>query len=391
MVSESALPELHQAATHLPDITRAITNARRRLSPTRAHLAVEQAQLRQRGVVKFESHAAAMFFTGKGLEQATDPRIAAYKALSLPENACVLDVGPGIGGDAMYMAQRCQLSAIDLDPACVLFTHCNVERVGNSQVQSQQGDGTQADLESFDAWHCDPDRRSMGQRTVRLSQMQPELTQLEEMWQRNPNMMLKLAPASCVEPGSFGLCDYEWIGHSRECLQQVVRSGSLARFEGQHAATVLSRDSSQSARTLVGRPGRWPPEVLTWKSHLVEPHATVLAADLVPALCHTLGLHPILIGLAYLTADDPPWDPLAQAYPIVHEMPFDERRVRQWLIDHDYHLVAVKKRGVSITPESVLSRLRTPSGKAALLFVMKRAHAVVAVVTALPAGDASAS
>ena len=46
-------------------------NLRRTLSPSRAHLSLEQVALRHRAALKFE-WAGKMFFTGTGLEQATD-------------------------------------------------------------------------------------------------------------------------------------------------------------------------------------------------------------------------------------------------------------------------------------------------------------------------------
>ena len=56
---------------------------RKDLSLQRAHLVVEQIELRRRAREKF-SLAEKMYLTRKGLEQATDERLAAYKASRFP-------------------------------------------------------------------------------------------------------------------------------------------------------------------------------------------------------------------------------------------------------------------------------------------------------------------
>ena len=58
----------------------AIARLRRNLTATRAHLLIEQVELRRRAAEKF-TLAARMFFTRTALEQATDEKTAAYKAL----------------------------------------------------------------------------------------------------------------------------------------------------------------------------------------------------------------------------------------------------------------------------------------------------------------------
>src|SRR5262245_51813557 len=57
----------------------AVARLRRNLSAARAHLIIEQVELRRRAAEKF-THADQMFFTRTALEQATDEWTAAYKA-----------------------------------------------------------------------------------------------------------------------------------------------------------------------------------------------------------------------------------------------------------------------------------------------------------------------
>src|SRR5262245_19577967 len=56
-----------------------VARLRSQLTATRAHLLLEQIELRRRAAEKF-THADRMFFTRTALEQATDEQTAAYKA-----------------------------------------------------------------------------------------------------------------------------------------------------------------------------------------------------------------------------------------------------------------------------------------------------------------------
>src|SRR5688572_33309619 len=56
---------------------------RKDLSAERARLVLEQAELRRRATDKFSS-AAGMFFTPRGVEQATDEGVGRYKAAHFP-------------------------------------------------------------------------------------------------------------------------------------------------------------------------------------------------------------------------------------------------------------------------------------------------------------------
>ena len=70
---------------------------RKRHSPRRSRLLAELHGLRRRGRVKFSS-AARMFFTRVALEQATDERLAKYKASRFEEDVSVADLCCDVDG-----------------------------------------------------------------------------------------------------------------------------------------------------------------------------------------------------------------------------------------------------------------------------------------------------
>src|SRR4051794_31796536 len=85
---------------------------RKDLSLERAHLVIEQIELRQRAREKF-SLADRMYFTRKGLEQATDEQLAAYKASRFPPGQTISDLCCGLGGDLLALARHGRAQGID--------------------------------------------------------------------------------------------------------------------------------------------------------------------------------------------------------------------------------------------------------------------------------------
>ena len=74
---------LEEAAAERGELLRLASRLRKELPAVRCALVLEQLDLRRRARQKF-SAADAMFFTPTGLEQATDQRVAAYKASRFP-------------------------------------------------------------------------------------------------------------------------------------------------------------------------------------------------------------------------------------------------------------------------------------------------------------------
>ena len=105
LLSEAAIPLLRQAADSLSaneSMVRLAQRLRKDVSSNRASIVMEQTQLRLRAESKFPN-AREMFFTKRGLEQATGQGIAIYKAARFSGCEHVADICCGIGGDLLAL------------------------------------------------------------------------------------------------------------------------------------------------------------------------------------------------------------------------------------------------------------------------------------------------
>lgn len=387
LVSPEAEPWLEIVAQEFTLDVRLAARLRRDLTPRRAALILGQAELRRKAVSKFP-RADRMFFLPVPLEQATDAVTAAYKAERIRQSGDVagrpiLDLCCGIGGDLFALAQIGPPTAVDLDPARLVLAEANCRALGllanerSLEFREAPVEDLVTQLPPDAICHIDPDRRAQGRRGTRLEDHSPDRATLELILERTPDVAIKLAPAtelpSAWHECSAGRkrCEAEWIGTPRECRQQVAWFGSLAQHgdresSGQHRATVLRATpqpmdaaapaNSYRAVSIVGSPREKGPTAPGLLDFLYEPAPSVLAAGLVPALALQQGMR-TLPGSAYLAGDRLVDTGLAAAFQVVEAIPFDEKRVKAWVREHDVGPLEIKKRGVDIDPAKWQARL----------------------------------
>ncbi len=120
---------------------------RAELSLARVHLILQQRELRKKAREKFPQ-AEIMFFTPRGLEQATDAAVAAYKASRFPPDQTIADFCCGIGGDLLALARRGRVVGVDRDPIAGRLAQanarggagrCRSERVSIRDIEGRRG------------------------------------------------------------------------------------------------------------------------------------------------------------------------------------------------------------------------------------------------------------
>ena len=382
------LPEaerwIGEVTRHGASATR-IAHLRRELSPAQVREVIEQARLRDRARKKFR-FADRMFFTEKGLQQATGQRLGAYKAADFPVGK-LADLCCGIGGDLLSLAERHEVVALDNDSEAATFAEANCRALGRSSAEVRIADASQIALEQFAAWHIDPDRRPHGRRTTRTEYSQPSADAIERMLRRNRNAGIKLAPAANVPVAWKSEAELEWIGIDRECRQLFARFGSLARNPGKRAATILDSAGRVACRVVDQPEGAFaqPPLARSLGKLLCEPHACVIAAGLVAALAEQHGLSAVAPKVAYLTADEIEPNPALAIFEVDACLPFDVRKVKAALRVRCWGRLEIKRRGVpsrtgALDPKLLRKRLRVDGDEAGVLLLMPWREHVVAVL-----------
>jgi hypothetical protein len=260
-----------------------------------------------------------------------------------------------------------------------LLAEANCRRNGLPDASLRVEDATRFELTEVAAWHADPDRRPEGHRTTTLELHTPDLQALQGMVARNRNGSIKLAPASVVPEDWEAEAELEWIGNRGECRQQVAWFGSLARTPGRRTATVFANGSDMPC-TIHGEVGVEIPAALEVDRFVLEPHAVVLAAGLTGAVAAQHGLSSITPGIAYLTGPRSVSCPLLASFEVQEVLPFDLRRVRSVLRHRGIARLEVKKRGVSLSPEQVVSQLAVKGDEAGTLILMPTGKRVLAIL-----------
>jgi len=379
LISEQAAPWIDRAAGAGDQTTLSLVAALRRdLSATRAHLVVEQAALRQRGLRKFAA-ADRMFFTARALEQATDEGLAAYKAARFASASAVADLCCGIGGDLLSLAARGPATGVDRDPIMAILANANCQAVtgeadGRAKNAGLAGatDVVAADVESFDlsefsAWHIDPDRRPGGRRTTRVELHEPGPEFIDRALAAVPQGAIKLAPAATLPPHWEPMAEQEWISRDGECRQLVCWFGELAQHPGARRATIVD-DRGQCLRTIHGQQ-QDPPLARALAEYIYEPDAAILAAGLSGVLAAEHRLAAIAPGVAYFTSDALVTDPALACFRIEEVLPLDIRKLRQTLRARNIGRLEIKKRVVDVTPEKLRRDLRLSGSESATLLI----------------------
>jgi hypothetical protein len=352
LLSDAAVPMLEIAQRQFVEhvnVVRIAKGLRKLTSATRSAIIMEQAQLRLRGRVKF-SRAEEMFFTKRGLEQATSESISTYKARRFQRIQAVLDACCGVGGDLLGLIEReggRRTLGIDADSVTTLFAAHNLSlHCPNSQSinEVEQRTFESIEIEDWEGIHCDPDRR-MNERTVLGSRFSPPLQEVFARVCPEQHFAIKVAPATPESEGWPAEIEREWIGDRRECKQQVIWAGrSCIRVGGRTATVVdgsrvlqLQGDDESALQTVeIAR------EI---KRYLYEPHATVLAAGLTNELASQCGIARMASDIDYLTSSARQQHPLMTTFEVIESFPLSLKKVIEFLQSRSIGQIEVKNRG----------------------------------------------
>jgi hypothetical protein len=255
----------------------------------------------------------------------------------------------GLGG-------RGPTEGVDRDPVAAILAQANAAVYGCSIHVPRIADVTAMLHEVTGYWHFDPDRRPGGRRTTHLAAFEPNGEVVERLRRRQPDGAVKLAPATPIPADWPGNAEREWIGSRRECRQQVVWFGSLAQDPRTRRATVVGPNGESCSVT--GQPDSDVGMTRPMGRYVFEPHAAVLAAQLIGSLAARHSLACLAPGIAYLTSDEHVASPLLAAFEVQEVLPFDSRKLRAALSARRVGRLEIKVRGVDVDPAPLRQQLK---------------------------------
>ncbi len=373
--------------------------------PVTVAAALTQSRLRQRGQAKFGAFAAGMLFTPDGLEQATRLEVAARHAQRYVSAGIgrVLDLGCGIGADAMALASfERTVVGVERDDLTAAVATVNLRHWPEATVRA--GDVTAMDLTELGAtepgtgvW-LDPARRTPGRSTATGSTRRvtdpeaftPPWSFVRALAARVPATGVKLPPGIAhrhLPDPAAETVESQWVSVAGEAVECTVWWGPLAREGVVRSALVLGPGGPAELRQLGSDPSEpvrtAAPGQVSAGTWLHEPDPAVVAAGLVPRLAADLDAQGLSRGPTYLLTAHPTTTAYARSFAVEDVMPFQLKTLRAYLRERGVGRLAIKKRGVAVEPEQLRKQLR-PTGDAEATIAITRVGGAQTVLVLRP-------
>jgi SAM-dependent methyltransferase len=350
-----------------------LTQLRRDYSPQQAGAALELARLRQKAVEKFGESAARMFVTREALEQASHPLVRRYRSSHATGNR-IIDACCGIGADSLaFAAAGGDVLGLDIDPLRVEMARLNAS-VFNLQADFQAAD-VRAGLREADFVFFDPARRDAnGKRIFDVERYHPPLSVVRE-W-KHDLIGVKLSPGVDLAQieGYDGAVEFIsvkgdlkeatlWLGGDQPKMRAVLLTDDAVHTWDAEAESVTAPLS----------------EPLGW---LVEPDPALIRAGLVADAALAFDGFQLDETIAYFTTEQQPESPWLRSWQALDWLPFNLKKLRAYLRDHQVGHVVVKKRGTAVMPDTLIPRLKLKGSESRTLVLTRHLGKQIVIVCA---------
>jgi hypothetical protein len=313
--------------------------------------------LRHQAADKF-THAAEMFFTRPGLEQATSEPIARHRAARYRAATRIADLCCGIGGDLIALAEQAPTLAVDRDPLHLRMAALNAIVYGlGDRVDTVEADVRDVDLTGIDAVFVDPARRTPDRRLGR-DRSEPTLARCLALTQRVPAVGIKAAPGldlALVPPA----WEVEFVAVGRNLKEAALYSPALATAP--RRATVLP--SGDSLVPILGD----PVPLGSPAGYLLDPNPAVTRAGLVEDLARQLDAWKLDDQIAFLATDRLVQTPFARTLRVVDSLPWHQKRLAARLRELEIGAVDIRRRGLPGDVEAIRRALKLRGSRRATL------------------------
>ncbi|MCC5949165.1 MAG: hypothetical protein JJT89_11985 [Nitriliruptoraceae bacterium] len=339
------------------------------LPPDRRAALLAAAVARRRARARWVQ-AETLTWTRVGLEQASDPAVAAWRARRFVDGD-VLDLGCGLAGDAIAIAARARsLTAIDVDPARVVLATSNLAAsTPRAMVTTAAGDALTATIPTGALVHLDPARRVGEQRIRDPRRTAPPVDAMLARTAATAGTAVVLAPGVDADhpalhppigaaPGSGDAVEVEYVQLGATLTEAVRWGGGLARSGVVTSATLLARPLApcdprvDDVEAVVHRTRSAPLDhddevarspIGGW---LLEPAPALIRARLVDDLARELGAARVAHHSALLTADAPAPSPWVRARPVLGVTRARPKDLARWLRANPVDEVEIAMHGI---------------------------------------------
>ena len=342
------------------------------------------------------------WLTDRALQQTTPWQVAKRKASWFGDGP-ICDLCSGIGGDAIHLASRSNVTAVDNDPIIRqmlrrnLFNHAVADGSKDGSGKDTKYEVIGADAGAFqpppDSWiHIDPDRRVGDKRTSTPDFYSPDWSTTMQIATRARGALVKLAPAAQIDPIIDTPNHRLWISLCGSVREQSLIVGDLvSQFaaqanapctSSQHSAITIDRDQSHCIFT-----GDADTKISTTQKPLemmVDPDAAIRGAGLTAAFAVEFGLSGIGGASGYLTGphcDDDRLKQLAICERVIWSGSCDDRKLRRELRSRNLYPKRIKTRGVQHDPNKMEKKLRECGDQPITLWIGRSGKGRYAVFT----------
>jgi hypothetical protein len=353
-----------------------VARLRKLAAPAAVSAAIRLSQAREKAAMKF-ARGRTMWVEPTAVEQATSEPVASYKAARF-QCPLVVDLCAGIGGDALALAARSQVLAVDLDPGMCRRIQFNSAIYGVSESLLPVRSLAETFVVPKEAWlHLDPDRRALHpRRAVSLEDYAPGPAFWKAAFGRVAAGALKLSPAGDFA-SHFAASEHEieLISLRGECKEATVWFGELVSCRRRATrlpenVTWTDRDGSMDDRVAVS----------PLAEIIFDPDPSLLRAGLLDGFARAHQLSRVGEEVDYLTGDSLVETPFLTPFQVREESPMDLKRLRRLIERHDVGTLEIKVRGAHVMPETLRRQLKPRGSHAATLLVIGGAAGVRAVL-----------
>lgn len=362
------------AAERDPTSLGAAERLRREFPPELAAEALTQVALRRRARDKFPC-ADEMFLTSDGLQQATRPAVAAWRARRFAGAGVieVWDLGCGLGADAMAFQQEgLTAHGVEADATTAAYATANLALVGGAPVARALAEDVE--VPQGHGVFLDPARRTARGRTWDVADFTPPWSLVEHYLAGDHFTCVKLGPGLPKELIPDGVAA-TWVSEQGS----VVEVSLWNREPAGYSAIVFPKGEAEPVELRAPGTPREPP-VRAVGRYVIEPDNAVIRAGLVTEVAPGQDVWLVDPHLAYLSSDEAVDTPLADCFEVTAVLPYDAKAIRAHVREQRIGTLEIKVRGIDVDPAHLRRKLK-PSGPGSATLVLTRTpNGAVAVV-----------